>query len=102
MSKPYLVIGGGPAGLSAAHSLAALGEKVVLVEKEDRLGGAPILDGYFGAILAIDAKLIAFFASKAFDGCDQVSRNALRHHCILIVEMAVIRAKAIDVHRSGA
>jgi heterodisulfide reductase subunit A len=46
MSKPYLVIGGGPAGLSAAHSLAALGEKVVLVEKEDRLGGAPILDGY--------------------------------------------------------
>ncbi|MBT5074288.1 MAG: CoB--CoM heterodisulfide reductase iron-sulfur subunit A family protein [Kordiimonadaceae bacterium] len=46
MSKPYLVVGGGPAGLSAAHSLGILGEKVILVEKEDRLGGAPILDGY--------------------------------------------------------
>lgn len=46
MSKPYLVVGGGPAGLSAAHSLAILDKKVILVEKEDRLGGAPILDGY--------------------------------------------------------
>jgi len=46
MSKPILVVGGGPAGLSAAHSLASIGQKVVLVEKEDRLGGAPILSGY--------------------------------------------------------
>ena len=46
MSKPYLVVGGGPSGLAAAHSLASMGEKVVLVEKENRLGGAPILDGY--------------------------------------------------------
>ena len=46
MSKPVLVVGGGPAGLSAAHSLASVGQKVVLVEKEDRLGGAPILSGY--------------------------------------------------------
>ena len=44
--KPVLIIGGGPAGLSAAHALAAAGHKVVLVEKEDRLGGAPILSGY--------------------------------------------------------
>ena len=46
MAKPILVVGGGPAGLAAAHSLASLGQKVVLVEKEDRLGGAPILSGY--------------------------------------------------------
>ncbi len=46
MTKPYLVVGGGPAGLAAAHSLASIGKKVVLVEKEDRLGGAPILSGY--------------------------------------------------------
>lgn len=46
MSKPVLVVGGGPAGLSAAHALAAVGQSVVLVEKEDRLGGAPILQGY--------------------------------------------------------
>ncbi|MCP5397104.1 MAG: CoB--CoM heterodisulfide reductase iron-sulfur subunit A family protein [Sphingomonadaceae bacterium] len=46
MSKPVLVVGGGPAGLSAAHALASVGQKVVLVEKEDTLGGAPILSGY--------------------------------------------------------
>lgn len=46
MSKPILVVGAGPAGLSAAHSLASVGQKVVLVEKEETLGGAPILSGY--------------------------------------------------------
>jgi heterodisulfide reductase subunit A len=46
MSKPVLVVGGGPAGLAAAHGLASIGQSVVLVEKEDRLGGAPILSGY--------------------------------------------------------
>ncbi len=46
MNKPVLILGGGPAGLSAAHALASIGQKSVLVEKEDRLGGAPILSGY--------------------------------------------------------
>ncbi len=46
MTKPFLIVGGGPAGLSAAYSLANIGEKVVLVEKEGMLGGAPILSGY--------------------------------------------------------
>ena len=46
MTKPVLIIGGGPAGLAAAHAVAAAGRKAVLVEKEDRLGGAPILSGY--------------------------------------------------------
>lgn len=46
MSDPILVVGGGPAGLSAAHSLAVAGQKVILVEKTDILGGAPIHSGY--------------------------------------------------------
>ena len=46
MTKPVLIVGGGPAGLAAAHSLATVGKECVLVEKEDRLGGAPILSGY--------------------------------------------------------
>jgi heterodisulfide reductase subunit A2 len=41
-----LIVGGGPAGLAAAHALAGIGQKCVLVEKENRLGGAPILSGY--------------------------------------------------------
>jgi heterodisulfide reductase subunit A len=44
--KPVLVLGGGPSGLAAAHALAALGQKVALVDKAERLGGAPILSGY--------------------------------------------------------
>jgi len=44
--RPTLIVGGGPAGLSAAHALAAAGRSVVLVDKADRLGGAPILSGY--------------------------------------------------------
>ena len=46
MNKPVLIVGGGPAGLAAAHSLATVGRSCVIVEKEDRLGGAPILSGY--------------------------------------------------------
>ena len=46
MSKPILIVGAGPAGLSAAHALARVGQRTILVEKADRLGGAPILSGY--------------------------------------------------------
>lgn len=46
MNKPILIVGGGPAGLSAAHALASVGQQVVLVDKADRLGGAPIISGY--------------------------------------------------------
>jgi heterodisulfide reductase subunit A len=46
VNKPILVVGAGPAGLAAAHSLASIGQRVVLVEKEAKLGGAPILSGY--------------------------------------------------------
>ncbi|MEO5694779.1 MAG: FAD-dependent oxidoreductase [Usitatibacter sp.] len=46
MTKPILIVGGGPAGLAAAHALAGIGQRSVLVEKEPKLGGAPILSGY--------------------------------------------------------
>jgi len=46
MARPVLVVGAGPAGLSAAHALAAAGQGVVLVDKSDILGGAPIQSGY--------------------------------------------------------
>ncbi len=46
MSRPVLILGGGPAGLSAAQALVAAGQQAVVVDKADRLGGAPILSGY--------------------------------------------------------
>lgn len=41
-----LIIGGGPAGLEAARSVAELGYSSVLVEKRDRLGGNPDAENY--------------------------------------------------------
>jgi heterodisulfide reductase subunit A len=46
VTQPILVVGAGPAGLAAAHALASVGQRTILVEKEQRLGGAPILSGY--------------------------------------------------------
>jgi heterodisulfide reductase subunit A2 len=46
MTGNILVAGGGPAGLAAAHALAVVGRTVTLIEKMDRLGGAPILSRY--------------------------------------------------------
>lgn len=39
MNNKVLVIGGGPAGLTAAQALVSNGEEAVLVEREDTLGG---------------------------------------------------------------
>jgi heterodisulfide reductase subunit A len=78
MTKPILIVGGGPAGLAAAQSLAAAGRKSILIEKEDRLGGAPILSGY--------AKLVPTgeWAKDAIGG--MVTR--------------VEKAKEVEVHKS--
>jgi heterodisulfide reductase subunit A2 len=45
-SDTVLIIGGGPSGLEAARGAAGLGANVVLVEKCENLGGAPINEHY--------------------------------------------------------
>jgi heterodisulfide reductase subunit A len=62
MSDAVLVIGGGPAGLEAARSVADLGARAVLVEQRERLGGTPIFARY--------AALTPYFADaeEAMDG----------------------------------
>jgi len=46
MSNKVLIIGGGPAGLEAARSVAELGGEVILLEKRERLGGTPDRENY--------------------------------------------------------
>ncbi|MEM3851982.1 MAG: FAD-dependent oxidoreductase [Methanomassiliicoccales archaeon] len=53
-SPRVLVIGGGPAGLSASADLYDAGADVVLVEKEDFLGGTPLRLHY--SLIAPDLK----------------------------------------------
>jgi len=45
-SGKVLIIGGGPAGLEAARSVAELGGEVILIEKRARLGGTPDRENY--------------------------------------------------------
>jgi len=54
---PVLIIGGGPAGMSAAVQLAKSGIKVLLVDDKTRLGGKLVLQThrFFGSIDAVHA-----------------------------------------------
>ncbi|MBW6455617.1 MAG: FAD-dependent oxidoreductase, partial [Trueperaceae bacterium] len=54
---PVLIIGGGPAGLSAATELGRHGIPVLLVDDKDRLGGKLVLQThrFFGSINAVHA-----------------------------------------------
>ncbi len=45
-SDTTVIIGGGPAGLEAARLIGDLGQKAILVEKRDALGGIPIAEHY--------------------------------------------------------
>ena len=45
-SDKVLIIGGGPAGLEAARSVADLGAEAILIEKRERLGGTPDRESY--------------------------------------------------------
>ncbi len=54
---PVLILGGGPAGLSAAIQLGKRGIKCLLVDDKDRLGGKLVLQThrFFGSINAVHA-----------------------------------------------
>ena len=47
-SDMVAIIGGGPGGLRAAHGIAEIGGKALLIEQRDFLGGAPIAENYAG------------------------------------------------------
>ena len=47
-SDTVVVIGGGPGGLRAAHGIAGTGNRAVLIEQRDYLGGTPVAEKYSG------------------------------------------------------
>ena len=55
MSKPFLVLGGGPAGLSAAHALTAVGKRVVLVNLRPQLVHTLTVAGLLDTLTAVES-----------------------------------------------
>jgi protoporphyrinogen oxidase len=47
-SGTFVIIGAGPAGLTAAHELARLGRRAVVLEKHDKVGGLARTEDYKG------------------------------------------------------
>ena len=50
-SEPIYILGAGPAGLAAAYTLTQQGQSVVVVERDDRVGGLAKSIKYQGFIL---------------------------------------------------
>ena len=50
-SKPFYILGGGPAGLAAAYQLTKQGQSVVVVERDSQVGGLAKSINYQGFIL---------------------------------------------------
>jgi sarcosine oxidase, subunit alpha len=57
VAVPVLILGGGPAGMSAANQLGALGIRTLLVDDKHRLGGKLVLQThrFFGSVNAVYA-----------------------------------------------
>ena len=78
------------------------GQSAVIVENRDEAAGEPTLgERYCGAGLARLGEFVALFTREAFDGSDQVGRDALGDHRELFEQMSVVGCETVDVHRRG-
>lgn len=90
---PVLIIGGGPAGLSAAQQLGERGIKALLVDDKDRLGGKLLLQThrFFGSINAVYA------GTRGIDIAARLTREVLAHHSITVW----LNSTALAVYSDG-
>ena len=68
-------------------------------DRHERLVEAALGDGGLGPVLAVDGQLVALLAAEPLDGGDQVGRDALGHHVVLVAEVVVVGGEAVDVER---
>ncbi|MGC9393244.1 MAG: FAD-dependent oxidoreductase [Anaerolineae bacterium] len=75
VDAPVLIIGGGPAGMSAAIQLAEYGVRVLLVDDKDRLGGKLVLQThrFFGSVDAVYA------GTRGIDIATRLEEDVRRH-----------------------
>ena len=87
-----LIIGGGPAGLSAANELGALGAPVLVVDDKHRLGGKLVLQThrFFGSIDA------CYAGTRGIDIATRLEKDVRRHASVRIWLNSMVLAVYAD------
>ena len=99
---PVLIIGGGPAGMSAAIQLGSHGVKTILVDDKHRLGGKLVLQThrFFGSINAVYA------GTRGIDIATRLETDVRAHACVDIwlnsTALAVFSDKMVGVLHDGS
>lgn len=83
--RNVLVIGAGPAGMEATRCIADLGQKVVLVEQRDQLGGTPQAENY--------AKLTHHFRDSEEVTNEMIARIQGNPNVELLTQTSVVAAE---------
>jgi NADPH-dependent 2,4-dienoyl-CoA reductase/sulfur reductase-like enzyme/Fe-S-cluster-containing hydrogenase component 2/bacterioferritin-associated ferredoxin len=98
---PVLIIGGGPAGLSAAIELGQRGIEVLLVDDKHRLGGKLVLQThrFFGSINAVYA------GTRGIDIATRLEKEVRTIECVKIwlnsAALAVFADQKVGILRDG-
>ncbi len=96
-----LIIGGGPAGLSAAHELGQLGIRTLLVDDKDRLGGKLVLQThrFFGSVNA------CYAGTRGIDIAGRLGSQVAQHQSVSTwlntTALAVFSDQRVGVVREG-
>jgi formate dehydrogenase beta subunit len=99
------VVGGGPAGLAAAHDLRIAGHPVTVYEAEDRLGGMMVLGipeyRLARGLISREIDAILELGVDARTGCtvgvDVTLDELLRRHDALFVAVGATRGRMLDI-----
>lgn len=93
LAVPVLIIGGGPAGLSAAGELGGRGIPVLLVDDKHRLGGKLVLQThrFFGSVDAV------FAGTRGIDIAAKLEEQVRRHDSVTIW----LNSTAVAVYSDG-
>ena len=107
LSYEVAVIGGGPAGLSAAITAARAGRKVILLEKNGYLGGNATLGLPFLGFLDLDGRRIVGGIAQEYAerlqerGECQGHRTCPKHNSVTNVDPEGFKVLAIEMCREA-
>lgn len=101
LEVPVLIIGGGPAGLSAAAELGKMGIHALLIDDKHRLGGKLVLQThrFFGSVSAVYA------GTRGIDIATRLEKDLHKYPCIDVwlhsTALAVFSDQKVGVLKDG-